>query len=542
MSRPAWLHWSPLLSPLESLLIIGLLVGALGAGYYVHATLERVRHRLPAEILTQAEQVHLVIQEVNLLVQAIELARLEPSLARREAVIIHNQLLLDRLLAVRAGYVLDNLLGVAALHALVYPAAEDIRRWLNQGLPGLTVDSPLLMWLVEIRARDAHGRTMALFRQANATATRLVREESDQLEQFRASLLLLLAMLTGLALLALHLFLRKRRAETRLATLREQLADAIESIPEGFILCDAEDRIVLCNGPFRQMYACVATQLQPGTPFVELTWAFLSTGLVSQREQTLDELLAGRMACHHYPGAPFEQELQDGRRLRISERRTRDGGIVGIHADITDIRRTQERLHYLASHDPLTGLVNRGYCRQRLEQALARARRHHNQFAVLYLDLDRFKQVNDTLGHHVGDELLRAVARRLKGCLRDEDTLARLGGDEFLIILEDLANVTAAVTAAQRLLDAMATPFTLGSNTLSMSTSLGIACYPDHGNNTSELVQHADLAGYWAKSQGPNRYCLYTGDLPEGIGRRVHFSKPVADGDDDGLSSQVERA
>jgi diguanylate cyclase (GGDEF)-like protein len=539
MNRPAWLHWPRLLSPLESVLIVSLIVGALGAGYYVHATLERVRYRLPAEILEQAEQVHLVIHEVDLLVQTIELARLDPGPARREVVIVHNQLLLDRLLAIRAGYVLDNLLGVAALHALVYPAAEDIRRWLNQGLPGLAIDSPLLIWLVEIRARDAHARTMALFRQANASAARLVREESDRLEQFRASLLLLLAVLTGLALLALHLFLRKQRIETRLAALREQLADAIESIPEGFILCDAEDRIVLCNGPFRQLYACVAAQLQPGTPFVELTRAFLGTGLVSEREQTLDELLAGRMACHHHPGSPFEQELPDGRRLRISERRTRDGGIVGIHADITDIRHTQERLHYLANHDPLTGLVNRGYCRERLEQALARARRHHNQFAVLYLDLDHFKQVNDTLGHHVGDELLRAVARRLKGCLRDEDTLARLGGDEFLILLEDLADVAAAVTAARRLLDALAIPFTLGSNTLSMSTSMGIACYPDHGNHVGELVQHADVAGYWAKSQGPNCYCLYTPDLQEGMSRRIHFSGPLADGDDDGLSSQA---
>lgn len=193
----------------------------------------------------------------------------------------------------------------------------------------------------------------------------------------------------------------------------------------------------------------------------------------------------------------------------ITERRTRDGGVVGIHADITDVRRVHEHLRHLASHDALTGLPNRGYCQERLSQILVQAHRQNRRFAVMLLDLDRFKQINDTLGHHIGDGLLQAVARRLKGHLRDEDTLARLGGDEFMVIMDDIDDSDIIATTAQRLIEALASPFQVDGHEVSVTTSIGVACFPEDGEDIPTLTQNADAASYQAKAQGPNNYCFY---------------------------------
>lgn len=506
---------------LEVVLISALLAMGIGVSFYVHNTLTKVRQGLPAEILRQTGEINRLLQELDDLGDALDLAELEPGPPHRQAVIARNQTVQETLQAIRNSYVLDNLLGAAAVHALVSPAAEDIQRWLTEGLPGLSVDAPLLMRLARIRARDVHARTLALSRQANAQALELLAQESQRLERFRGAMLLLLTALLVLALSVLHLFLRKRRMEARLATLREQLSAAVESIPEGFVLCDARDHLVMCNESYRRLYACVQELITPGVLYADLVRAFVNTHLIIDSEGREEELVAERMTRHYNPGAHFDYELRDGRRIRVSERRTRDGGVVGIHADMTDIRRTQEHLRYLASHDPLTGLVNRGYCQERLDQALARARRHRSRFALLYLDLDRFKWVNDTLGHQVGDTLLQAVAKRLKSSLRDEDILARLGGDEFMAVLEDLSGPVAALASAQRLIQALATPFQIGAHEIFVATSIGIACYPDHGSDIETLMRHADLAGYYAKSQGINHYCLYAPELNTTLSQRI---------------------
>ncbi|MDQ2697127.1 MAG: EAL domain-containing protein [Pseudomonadota bacterium] len=329
------------------------------------------------------------------------------------------------------------------------------------------------------------------------------------------------AILAGLGLIGGGLFLFWRWTGQRLARMGKQLADIIDSIPEGFVLCDAEDRLVACNEQYRRLYPGVREIAVPGVAFSQLVLTFLRTDAALPRHGSIDEALAARMARHRNPGPPFEHELRDGRRIRITERRTGDGGSVGIHADITDIRQTEERLQYLAHHDPLTGLPNRGYCLERLEQALARARRRHSGFAVMYLDLDRFKQVNDTLGHAVGDALLQAVARRLKGHLRDEDTLARLGGDEFMVILEDMEDPAVAAAFARRLTGALARPFQVQGHELAVTASVGVALYPENGTDIATLMQNADAASYHAKAQGPNNYRLYTPALHAAASQRL---------------------
>jgi diguanylate cyclase (GGDEF)-like protein/PAS domain S-box-containing protein len=169
-------------------------------------------------------------------------------------------------------------------------------------------------------------------------------------------------------------------------------------------------------------------------------------------------------------------------------------------------------LQYIAGHDVLTDLPNRELFHDRLETALAAARRDHQRLSVLYIDLDRFKQANDSHGHDVGDMLLREVARRIRQCLRESDTVGRLGGDEFAALLLGIQRLEDAFGVAEKIRNALNRPFELGGHRLQISSSIGIAVYPEHGDNRKHLMRHADAAMYTAKKQGRNQ--LGTTDAP----------------------------
>ncbi len=165
-------------------------------------------------------------------------------------------------------------------------------------------------------------------------------------------------------------------------------------------------------------------------------------------------------------------------------------------------KRTEERLTYLAQYDHLTGLVNRSLFRDRLVQAMARSKRLQQPIGLMLLDLDRFKAVNDTLGHDIGDELLKSVAERLKSCVREVDTVARMGGDEFTIILEGVASEAGIVIVAKRIVESISTEFELKGHSVSIGVSIGITVYPYDDNGIDDLLRHADTAMYRAKQQG----------------------------------------
>jgi diguanylate cyclase (GGDEF)-like protein len=169
-------------------------------------------------------------------------------------------------------------------------------------------------------------------------------------------------------------------------------------------------------------------------------------------------------------------------------------------------KRTEERLTYLAQYDQLTGLVNRTLFRDRLLLALARSKRKQQPLGLLLLDLDRFKAVNDTCGHNVGDQLLKAVADRFRSCVREVDTVARMGGDEFAMILEGVSGEQDIVTVAQRIIQAVSEPFLIGGQPLSVGVSIGITVYPQDDRSVDELLKHADAAMYRAKQQGGNTF------------------------------------
>jgi len=172
-----------------------------------------------------------------------------------------------------------------------------------------------------------------------------------------------------------------------------------------------------------------------------------------------------------------------------------------------------KRVEYLAYHDGLTALPNRSLFNKLLGQAISQAQRHHRQLAVAFIDLDGFKQINDTLGHEAGDELLTEVASRLKGCLRDSDAVARLGGDEFVVLLSELVEEKYAATVAQKIVSAIAKPFTLLGQEFRVTASIGISTYPTDGVDEPTLTKNADIAMYQAKEDGKNQFQFYSEKL-----------------------------
>ena len=202
-----------------------------------------------------------------------------------------------------------------------------------------------------------------------------------------------------------------------------------------------------------------------------------------------------------HDGLTFPQE--------ISLTATSDGGMVSIVRDITERTYAEEQIKHLAYHDALTGLPNRLLFKDRLTVAISHAQRDRAKLAVLFLDLDRFKVINDSLGHNIGDQLLQAVSARVQSCVRESDTVARLGGDEFTVLLPHLPHAEDAALVAQKIIDAVRYPFQIEGREFFMTTSIGISLYPDDGFDAETLIRNADTAMYQAKEQGRDNYQLF---------------------------------
>ncbi|MDP9139877.1 MAG: EAL domain-containing protein, partial [Pseudomonadota bacterium] len=206
--------------------------------------------------------------------------------------------------------------------------------------------------------------------------------------------------------------------------------------------------------------------------------------------------------------------------LRLVKAGPRDGAqIIGILSDFTELRRTQEELRKLAHFDTLTELPNRLLLLDRMAQASSRANRNKARLALLFMDLDHFKRINDTHGHSVGDLVLCEVATRMLACIRNGDTAARLGGDEFVVLLENIENSAPVISVAEKLRAAMAQPIWAGGQLFHISSSIGIAMFPEDGANAELLLQRADTAMYEAKTAGRNRYAFYNPDMAIKVAR-----------------------
>ena len=211
--------------------------------------------------------------------------------------------------------------------------------------------------------------------------------------------------------------------------------------------------------------------------------------------------------------------IQDRGRITARDAAGRPLRMTGVHQDVTERKAAEERILFLAQHDALTGLPNRILLYDRLQQALARARRRRGTFAVLFIDLDGFKAINDQHGHAMGDLFLQHVAQRLTGVLRAADTVSRLGGDEFIVLVDELSKPEDAALVAQKLIRELSCPCILEGKALNSTPSIGISCFPDDGVDPETLIQRADQAMYRAKAAGPGRFEVYAGPVQESRAR-----------------------
>jgi len=489
----------------EGLVVIAVVGAAAAVMAMVYVSMDRVRAGLPVQVLVQAGEVTRISEQFDGVIRSIErLAVGESGEAAREALIVQIREVQAGLQRMREGYNFDNLIGASALHAVLNPALQDMRRWLTKGVSGFAPGSRRVIELVRLRAVGAARQLPGVLDRTNVTAQKHLREQSDSLAALRNGLFAYLAFFALFEAAAAVLFLRARVARQRAAENHQRLVDSIESIAEGYALYDRSGRLVLSNARFKEL--CYT--LPPGAEH-RVTIAKSTANALAGRGARGAKDAGDRLIVDDSGAEADVVETADGRVIRISTRATGGGGAVTLYTDITDLKRVQKRLEHLATHDPLTGLLNRGYLDPCLVQALARARRRSQRVAVMFLDLDFFKGVNDRLGHAAGDELLRRLAAVLKRCLRQDDALVRFGGDEFAAVLGPIETRAEVVVIAERIFATLVEPFALEGTSVRIGMSVGIAMYPEHGSDAATLLSHADNACYEAKNDGRNAYRFY---------------------------------
>lgn len=309
-------------------------------------------------------------------------------------------------------------------------------------------------------------------------------------------------------------------ARMQTEAVRAQLAAIVESSDDGIFSKTLDGVIVSWNKGAERLYGYGAEEIKGQSVSI-----LIPPERSAESSQIIEKLRRGQHVQHY----ETVRVHKDGRRINISLTASpmRDSisqeitGVSVVARDITEKKRSESRMLHMAQHDALTGLPNRTLFRDRLSQAIAYARRGGHQVAVLFIDLDHFKDINDSLGHQVGDHLLRMTAERLQHCLREGDTIARLGGDEFVVSLPVLADSTAAMTIAGKILEALREPFLVDTHELHVGGSIGISLYPIDGEDTDTLMRAADTAMYHAKDRGRDGYQFFTSQLNDAAQRRL---------------------
>jgi diguanylate cyclase (GGDEF)-like protein len=287
---------------------------------------------------------------------------------------------------------------------------------------------------------------------------------------------------------------------------------ALNNMARGLSMFDGNERLIVCNSIYREIYELPDELTQPGTHISELVaYHAMKEGASdsdAEREHQRDwiqrhveELALGKSFTH-------TQKLKNGRIILVTNQPLADGGWVDIQEDVTEKTRAEEKISWLARHDPLTETANRFHIREILEEEIENIS-EGSQLAIHWIDLDRFKEVNDTLGHAAGDDLLKSVAARMRSTVRDHDFVGRLGGDEFAVIQTGLTSRDQVESLAKRLLAVLNAPYRVLGQVANIGASIGVVMAPDHGRDADALLKKADVALYQVKTSGRGNYQFY---------------------------------
>jgi diguanylate cyclase (GGDEF)-like protein/PAS domain S-box-containing protein len=339
---------------------------------------------------------------------------------------------------------------------------------------------------------------------------------SAALADWREQIGILIA-ITGLFVLAiaalLLLVVRKlshqhRASKQRLSLEKKRLDTAVNNMTQGLLLFDSKQHLIICNRRYLEMYGLSADVVKPGCSFREVIAHRKETGsFVGDVDHYLEVVL--RDISHRNV---MVISTPDGRSIQVVNEPVPDGGWLATHEDITERRRAEERITHLAHYDALTDLPNRALFHERLKRELSHAA-PDRQLAVLYIDIDEFKSVNDSLGHMIGDELLKSVATSLAGCVRKTDFVARLGGDEFAIVQAGIEDTDDVMKLVSRIFEAIRSPYQCLGHQVTTDASIGIALAPQDGSDIDQILKNADLAMYAAKAAGRRTYRFFEPDM-----------------------------
>jgi len=308
--------------------------------------------------------------------------------------------------------------------------------------------------------------------------------------------------------------LDRNRSDQALKENEKLMSDILENVSAYIYMKDTQGRYLFANRLMREMFNAPMEEIVgfDDSKFYDATTAanmqqsdlhVLQKGETLKNEETNPNPLTGQTSVYLTTKLPL---------------RHADGSIYalcGIATDITEQKEIEEHIRHMAQYDALTNMPNRALFSDRLQQSFSSAKRTHEHFGLMFIDLDKFKPINDTFGHAVGDLLLKEASQRMQSCVRESDTVARVGGDEFVILLASLKHDQDAAEVAEKIRHILNLPFEISGHTLNISSSIGVAIYPAHGENEKELVKHADLAMYYAKENGRNNVTVYHAGLKD---------------------------
>jgi len=335
---------------------------------------------------------------------------------------------------------------------------------------------------------------------------------SEALADWREQITMLIVV-AGLSVLAisalLYLAVRKlsqqhRASKQRLTLEKQRLDTAVNNMTQGLLLFDSAQRLVICNQRYIEMYGLSAEVIKPGCSFRDVIAHRAATGSFSGDVNHFVRLVLRDIGIRNV----MDISTPDGRSIQIVNEPLADGGWVATHEDVTERRRAEQRITHLAHYDALTDLPNRTLFHERLKRELTHVA-PDRQLAVLYIDIDEFKSVNDSLGHMIGDELLKSVAVSLRSCVRETDFVARLGGDEFAVVQTGITDPSEVTGLVHRIFEAIRMPYECLGHQVTTDASIGIALAPRDGSDLDQILKNADLAMYAAKAAGRRTYRFF---------------------------------
>lgn len=427
----------------------------------------------------------------------------------------------------------DMLIGVAAQHSLA-ERARPVGAPLNEigraggdswdasarlsGAPAMVSVRPLLypdLWIAASLPREA-----------------ALAEWTSQARFMVLVAVLFAASVVGAGLLVTMYLQRMHSARQVVARSKATLDQALSSMVTGFVLLDADHCLVQWNQRFEEMFPWLKGVLAPGVSFRRVLETTVHYNLPGASADEKRAWIEQRLEQQRNPQGTFEMALPSGRCLQLTERATPEGGLVIVYHDVTDLRRAAAEIENLAFYDPLTGLPNRRLLLDRLGQACAWEMTEGTLGAVLFIDLDHFKTLNDSMGHEVGDQLLQQVARRLEGCVRGSDMVARLGGDEFVVMLLGLPGDSARATeqvrrVGEKIVGVLAQPFHLGRQTHHGSCSMGATLFGGVLQTAAEVLKQADIAMYQVKAQRGNALCFFDPSMQVQLNERARLASDL---------------